>query len=71
MVQPSAQCEFFCDFVLLQINKRLTEARKTLVADIRQAAIDVTTVTDTDWNNFVLATEDYYNPWLIYSTFKV
>jgi hypothetical protein len=70
MVQPNASCEFFCDFILLQVTKRLTEARKTLVQDIRQASIDVTTVTDTDWNNFVLTAEDFYSPWLIYSSFK-
>jgi len=70
-VYPNPTCETFCDFVLLQIPKRLTEAREALVQDIRQASIDATSVTDLDWSNFVLATLDFYNPYLIFSTFKI
>ena len=71
MVTPTPACEQFCDFILLEIGKRLTVGRKALVQDIKTAAHNATTVSDDDWNNFTLTAIDFYNPYLIYSSFKI
>ena len=68
-VTPLPATEQFCDFVLLEITKKLTVGRKTLVQDVRTAAINQTSVTDQDWENFILSTYDYWTPWEVYDTF--
>lgn len=69
-VTPKPATEFFCNFILLQIVKRLTPARKQLVQDIRTAAINQTPVTDTTWNNFLLSSYDYYTPYQVNVDFR-
>ena len=69
-VTPKPATEQFCDFILLEIVKRLTPAREQLVQDIRTAAINQTTVTDQDWNNFLLSSYDYYVPYQVNVDFR-
>lgn len=70
-VLPKPSTEFFCDFVLSsQWLKRLTPSRKTLIQDVRTAAINQTTVTDTEWDNFLLSTFQWYQTWLLNLDFK-
>lgn len=70
-VLPKPATEQFCDFVLAsQWLKRLTPGRKTLIQDVRTAAINQTTVTDDDWSDFLLSTFDWYQTWLLNSDFK-
>lgn len=69
-VTPKPATEQFCDFILLEIVKKLTTARKQLVQDVRTAAINQTTVTDQDWENFLLTSYQYYTPYQVQIDFK-
>lgn len=60
---PNLTTYSFCNFVQLQITKRLTAARLALVLQIQAAALAASYVSENDWNNFILATEDYYKTW--------
>ena len=70
MIQPNVACSAFCDFVLLQIPKRLTEARKTLVLYVKNASDTITPITESEWNNFVLSTYDFWDSYNVYTNFK-
>lgn len=70
MIVPTIACYSFCDYVLNSPIKRLSAARQVIVSAIQTAAYAQTGVTNDDWNNFLLSVNDYYQAWLVDSTYN-
>jgi len=70
-VFPNASCLGFCDWMLNVSWQTLTPSRLNLIQSIYTAALNGTSVSDQDYNNFIQVSswrEPYYLTWLSNST---
>jgi hypothetical protein len=69
-VLPLPITEKFCLFVETSSFIRLTPARRILIVAVRISAVNQTTVTDNDWQNFILSTYEWYQAYLTDVAFR-
>ena len=56
MVQPNADVEPFCDWIQTSGFYRYSPQRLALIELVKQASINVTQVTQVQWNDFIRVT---------------
>ncbi len=69
-VFPAIGTYAFCDYILNTAYVKITPPRKVVVQAVQVAAGAATSVSDNDWYNFLLSTNDFYLGWLEQSAFN-
>jgi len=60
MIQPNTLCGNFCTWLLTSSYQRFSVARMELIEAVQTAAVDITPISQHNWNQFINVTASYY-----------